>query len=81
VKPSPNFFVGLETTEDALGIGTLAGDERSVCEGISSSCAPSSAIVLCGSDPGRGKNTERFREWRRACRRGWVDAEGDRGGS
>lgn len=39
----------------------------------STSCPPSasasSAIDCCGSEPGRGKNTDRLREWMRACRR------------
>jgi hypothetical protein len=69
VKPSPNFCFDLETVGDALGIGTLAGEESFEGGPISSSCAPSSAMVLCGSEPGRGKNMERFREWRRECRR------------
>ena len=35
----------------------------------SSSCPPSSVIVVCGSELGRGKKTERLREWMRVCRR------------
>lgn len=62
VKPSPNLFAGLERVGEALGIGTPAVGEMSVGGLSSSSCAPSSAMVLCGSEPGRGKNTERFRE-------------------
>jgi hypothetical protein len=82
VKPSPNLFAGLERVGDALGIGTPSvGGTSSVSGLISSSCAPSSAMVLCGSEPGRGKKTERFRECRRECLRAWVDAEGDGGGS
>lgn len=81
VKPSPSLFCGRERVGDALGIGTSAAAEESVCGSISSSCVPSSAIVLWGSEPGRGKNMERLREWRRECRRECVDAEGDDGGS
>jgi hypothetical protein len=62
VKPSPTFFGGLERVGDALGIRTSAGVEPSVGGLISISCEPSSAIVLWGSEPGRGKNTERFHE-------------------
>ena len=70
VKPSPNFFGGLERVGDALGIGTPAGGAGPSVGGlISISCEPSSAMVLWGSEPGRGKNTERFREWTRECRR------------
>lgn len=29
---------------------------------------PSSAMDAVGREPGRGKNTERLREWIRACR-------------
>ena len=62
VKPSPNFFGGVEGVGDALGIGTPAWEEPSVGGLISISCEPSSAMVLWGREPGRGKNTERFRE-------------------
>ena len=77
VKPSPSLFCGLERVGDALGIGTPAASEASSHESILSSCAPSSAITLWGSEPGRGKNMERLREWTRECRRGCADCEGD----
>lgn len=76
VKPSPSFFGTFERVGDALGIGTPV---VSLCGSIRISCAPSSAIALWGNEPGRGKNMERLREWRRECRREWVDAEGDGG--
>jgi hypothetical protein len=69
VKPSPNFFGGLERVGDALGIGTPTWEKSSVGGLISISCEPSSTMVLWGSEPGRGKNTDRFREWTRECRR------------
>lgn len=79
MKPSPSFFDGLERVGDALGIGTPFVAEASLRDSIIISCAPSSAIALWGNEPGRGKNMERLREWRRECRRGWVDVEGDGG--
>ena len=81
VKPSPSLFCGLERVGDALGIDTPAAAGASSRESISRSCMPSSAIALCGSEPGRGKNMERLREWRRECRRECVDGEGDGDGS
>lgn len=52
---------------------TAAGASSSTWS--SSSWEPSSDMVVCGRDPGRGKNTERLREWRREWRRlcfcGW----------
>jgi hypothetical protein len=76
VKPSPSFCCGRKAVGDALGIGTPAREG-----GSSISWAPSSVIVLCGRAPGRGKNIERLREWRRECRRECVVVEGDSGGS
>ena len=55
-----------------MGTGMDSSSTRS-----SSSCVPSSAIVVCGREPGRGKKTERLREcsreWRRVCLGGDVD--------
>ena len=65
---------------DAEGIGTpseVGGD----VEGNDTSCAPSSAIAVCGSEPGRGKNTDRLRECRRECRRVFEDEDGGEDGS
>jgi hypothetical protein len=67
VKPSPNFFGSLGSVGDALGIGTPAGEGPSVGGLILISCKPSLAMVLWGSEPSQGKNTERFHKWRREC--------------
>ena len=52
---------------DALGMGTPSSGGGTL---KSSSCAPSSAMLVAGSEPGRGKYTERLREWMRECLRG-----------
>lgn len=55
---------------DAEGMGTLsAGPPYTI------SCEPSSAIAVEGMVPGRGKKTERLREWMRECRRVWLCEE------
>lgn len=46
----------------------------------SCSCKPSSAMAVCGSDPGRGKKTERFRECNREWRRAWLEGGGGKPG-
>lgn len=65
VKPSRN--VRCPGPGDALGIGTPSSDGGPL---KSSSCAPSSAMVVAGSEPGRGKYTDRLRECMRECLRG-----------
>lgn len=66
VKPAPSGVAGCAvaewerlTLEPAEGMGS-AGASSSTLTSIS--CEPSSAMVLCGSEPGRGKNMDRFRE-------------------
>ena len=65
LKPSRN--VRWPGPGDASGMGTPS------CEGggvpKSSSCVPSSAMLVAGSDPGRGKKMDRLREWMRECLR------------
>lgn len=72
VKPAPRGVIGWAPgrlmLDPAEGI-VLTGASMSPSPGITSSCAPSSAMAAGGRVPGRGKNTERLREWSRACRR------------
>lgn len=75
VKPAPRGviepFVGAwadSTLRRRLGKESAECIADSSSLGISSSCEPSSAIVLCGNDPGLGKNMDRFLECILPCR-------------
>ena len=75
VKPSrkPSRKLRWPGPGDALGIGTPSSEGGGAPK--SSSCAPSSAIDDTGSEPGRGKKTERLRECMRECLRGCEEGK------